>query len=390
MARVGSMVAVCLLVSVATVAAQSPTGALETGDPTSWPQTAFPPDYTHWPPGSNVPYGGPRDSRERAEQPPVEQIPRAPAVQSIDQLLDRVAGAQCRPSDLKLLEYVARLVEREVAQAESSPTTDGPNRRLVVRLHNVAAEDIANGLKARSKETQSTKSFPVLVVDKANNAILLSGSANQVDDVARRMGELDKRRAMLQVEIKIAELRPAKGGAAAADAKAPSAEKDPEGWLDWATQNERLMVLSRTKSMTMDGQWAGMLTGNNQEITRLDETGRLTFPLHSDAISLPQLKEPYEPFGHDTRPQRFVWAGTSFIVLPRIAADGRITVDLMVRQSTRGHWRGRPLLRTSEAHTTVSARDGQTLVLTDLVHPAGDDQRPVVVVLTPQIHRQEK
>jgi type II secretory pathway component GspD/PulD (secretin) len=190
------------------------------------------------------------------------------------------------------------------------------------------------------------------------------------------VAELDTRPATVAIHICIAELRPARdgeidGGSSDAAATAPSIENDAAAWLAWAQQQGRLDVLSRPRLMTIDHQPASVRIG------QIVPTG----------IANPDTDDPAEGDGS----QRME-VGLSLGVTPRIAPEGAIIMELDVEHSriVNPADTAAPRIGRMAVRTTVSANDGQTVIVSGLMQRTEDGDRQTIIAVTPQVNPERR
>jgi type II secretory pathway component GspD/PulD (secretin) len=294
-----------------------------------------------------------------------------PNLVPVSVLLEQLARTSLGPGEANLLKAVSNLLEKEQAAGspnsatasrapipapEPAPTSPGAMAgpieqpaRLWIRLRNSPAAETAKAVE------QLLPGRLVLVCEPVSNSLLVSVAPQSADKLAEIIAQLDARPAMVMLDVCIAEFLPdspdGKAGSGAGDAaanKAPSMKEDGAAWLAWAKQQGRLENLQRPQVMTLDNTQASIQVGSAA------------------------------PTG-----SRLIIALT-----PRVSKEGSIVIDLGVERAAvvdLGDAAGRTI-RSTSFQTTVSGKDGQTIVVRGLVEPAADGRRETIVAITPRIN----
>jgi type II secretory pathway component HofQ len=179
---------------------------------------------------------------------------------------------------------------------------------------------------------------------------------------------------MVMVEVCIAEqLPPSRDGQAddgesddSAMEKAPHMEEDGAAWLAWAKNHGRLDVLSRPQIRTLDNQPAYIMIGE------------------SVPIVAPRPGADQSATGNQIEQTE---VGLSVGLTPRIAPEGLVVMELDVERTRiiAGHRVAGPIIGKTSAQTTVSAKDGETIVLGGLIHRTEDGEGSLIIALTPRV-----
>jgi len=331
----------------------------------------------------------------------------------VSELLERTAKSPLGPAEAGLLRAVADLVDKEqAAGARGSRTADSDSdiaplpapvavramrstpapvasprdqrKRLVFRLRNAPVIDVAKALEefleSEKKVRRACEKVPksncaVFVPEPLSNSLLISGTPEVVDSLTELIAELDAERDLVMVDVCIAELLPPSRDGRADDGmsddsakeEAPHMEKDWAAWLAWAKNHGRLDVLGRPQIMTLDNQPAFI------EVRR---TAPAVEPkLGTDASAKGNQIERTE-----------VWLSVN--LTPRISPEGLVVMELDVEHArdVTEHRAAGPIIGKTSAQTTISAKDGQTVVLAGLMRRAEDGQGSLIIAVTPRIN----
>ncbi len=334
-------------------------------------------------------------------------------------LLEKVAKSPLTRGEAGLLRAVADLIEKEenVAAAERrtvastlpvsalavgaeavQPVAAIPaayavpaqqRKRLAFRLRHAPAAHVAKALeqflndeeKAEGKAQRVREPIPstgraVFVSEPVSNMLFVSATPQIVDEMAQLIAELDAPPPAVIIDVCIAELLPrsrggqADGGAASSSENAPSMEKDGAAWLAWAKKQGRLEVLNRPQIMTLDNQPAIIKVGT-------------TVP-----VGMP---EPGAGGPARTTPIEKAEIGLTLSLTPRISPEGIVLLALnyerawvVKRDGTVG-----PVIGKRTVQATVSAKDGQTIVVGGPVERATGGDRQTIIAVTPRIRTKD-
>jgi type II secretory pathway component GspD/PulD (secretin) len=146
-------------------------------------------------------------------------------------------------------------------------------------------------------------------------------------------------------------------------------EKDGAAWLAWAKKQGRLQVLSQPRVMTQDNQPAHISIG------RVVPIGRPEPGTHGPAKS-----------NHDQTEQ--VQVGLTVDVTPRVSPEGLVVVALDVERTSLVDLNGAagPTIGRTGVQTTVSAKDGHTIIVGGLMVRAEDGHRGTIIAVTPRVN----
>ena len=129
----------------------------------------------------------------------------------------------------------------------------------------------------------------------------------------------------------------------------------------------RLKVLGRPEIMTLDNQPACIKTGTT--VSAIAPRPGKDDPAEGDPI---EQKEVALTVG----------------LTPRVSPEGLVVMQLDVEHTTVVDPDGAvgPIIGKTTAQTTISAEDGQTIVLGGMMHRAEDGQRSLVIAVTPRVN----
>ncbi len=268
-------------------------------------------------------------------------------------------------------------VDRPPARERDVP----PRERLVLQLKNAPAMDVAKTIQAVLVGEQKPPrgrpphpldpSGPVIVAEPVSNSLVVSATADEAVVITALAKKLDRPRPMVTVEVVIAEV---KTDDAESIAAIESADDDVAGKIAALEKSEHLKIIARAKLTTLDNQPAFLQIGERVPTVR-DIRGQQTEPV-----------------------ARLEYLNTGLIVglTPRIDSDGRVTMEIDVEKSELGPAEesipleilgsGKvvrvPRVRTTNVQTTISAKDGQTVLLGCLTVGSSS----TLISLTPRVH----
>ncbi|NQT41087.1 MAG: hypothetical protein HQ581_26585, partial [Planctomycetes bacterium] len=304
--------------------------------------------------------------------------------------------------------------ESVAAATPSLPETTEPRVTTVFALKYVPAADLSNALREVIDAGAATSTDVRIVAEPTGNRLIVIASAGNTKIVERLIGQLDRRPAMVVLQVMIAELR--LHGTAASEAQgeasdAPAtgdepAESSPTGsdelkaklkatGLDLTAsadelakqirvlqQRGRLELLNHARLTTLDNQPAFLHVGERKPRV----TGSATSPA--------------SPYNRTRPPARSVSVsyenvGLIIGVAPRVNADGVVTMEIEVEKS----WLDDgdevppaedsdadpvmrfPRVKTTKAQSTVSIPDGETVALGGLITRSGTQAEELVILV---------
>ena len=315
--------------------------------------------------------------------------------------------------DARFREVLSRL-QRE----KMDPQPDARVRELF-RLKSTPASDVAEAVNELLRGEGQGLPIPmrdraVVVAEPVSNSLLVSGTANDVEQLGQIIQDLDKPPQMVLIQMLIAQstLTDADGGSPAEQASkqggrpeepevvglargsrfsaerlkrevelgvlgAPSAKRGIDERLGELEKRSRLEVLSRPQLMTLDNQPASIHVGSREPMVRSSQRG--------PAGPVQQID--------------YVEVGQRVSVTPRVEPDGWVTMEIEVQISQLGPPEEGPAVSASPdgrtvrasrvvtitAETTVRVADGHTVVLGGLTSKSASREEELLLVLTPRI-----
>ena len=347
-----------------------------------------------------------------AANEPEKDKTREPSVLPVRELLERVAKSPLGLGEAGLLRAVADVIEKEVekeqvagadrfapprprpavatrvvpAPVQATPPLPAPNtapvpqrKQLAIRLSHVpvldAAKSLEQFLESEQKGQRSYENAPnpnrvVLVPEPVSNTLLISGTPKMVDSVTELVAKLDAPSPVVKVDMCIAELYGKRGDGRSDDSamgRAPPMEKDGAAWLAWVKKHGRLEVLGRPQIMTLNNQRA-LITIGQRVRTGVPEPG-------AEGPAKGNQVEQAKP-------------GLTVGLTPRISPEGLVVMELDVEVASVVSQEGAtgPSIGKTTVQTTISAKDGRTVVLGGPLLVAEDGQRQLVIALTPRVN----
>ncbi|HUT92799.1 MAG TPA: secretin N-terminal domain-containing protein [Thermoguttaceae bacterium] len=325
---------------------------------------------------------------------------------------ERVRRQLAEP-DARFREVVSRL-QRE----KTVPQPDARVRELF-QLKNALGVEVAEAVNELLRGEAQRPPHPmqdkaVVVAEPVSNSLLVSGTANDVEQLGKIIQELDQPPQMVLIQMLIAQstLADADGGSPAQQASKqggrpeepevvglapgsqfsaerlkrevelgvlgePSAKQGIDERLGELEKRSRLEVLSRPQLMTLDNQPASIHVGSREPMVRSSQQGR-SGPVHQ-----------FE----------YVEVGQRVSITPRVEPDGWVTMEIEVQISQLGPPEEGPAVSASPdgrtvrasrvvtitAETTVRVADGHTVVLAGLTSKSDSREEELLLVLTPRI-----
>lgn len=257
--------------------------------------------------------------------------------------------------------YPAFQAKPQRAQPQSPPA-----KRLVYRVKHVPAVDLAKTVNEflRTEEAaqpgRSAGRRVVIVPEPITNSLLVSAPAEELDQLAEIISQLDAPPAMVSIQVLIAEVTLDDGLVESGGALfGRMSGEDVESLIAELKKHGQFKMLARPAVTTLDNQSAFVQVGQREP--RITATA-MTPRGKANSVTL-----------EDT--------GLTLGVTPRINADGLVTMEIDVDESHLGPAEEgtvisslpggeevrAPQVQSSKLQTTVSAASGQTVVLGGLV-----------------------
>ena len=325
-------------------------------------------------------------------------------VTPLSELLNRSAESLNLPRTAGMLRAVAELLDQEPVYAPvarvlppvgrlPAPVAISPmdlikpvpaeqRVRLAIHLGHAPAVDVAEAVKEFLDRQQKTQeghaqrpnlNRVVFVAEPSSNCLLISGPPKMVDPVTELVAKLDIQPDMVMVNVCIAEWVLSPDDAKTDDRtsgpsddsamrKVPSMQEDGAAWLTWAKKDRRFKILSQPQIMTLDNQPAFIKIGSTVPMVA-------SKPARADRFEQGEI-------------------GLIFCLTPRILPEGQVAMELDLQRKSivnRDKQSG-PTIGTTTVQTTISAKDGQTIVQSGLVQRTEGGSRQLIIALTPQIN----
>jgi general secretion pathway protein D len=204
-----------------------------------------------------------------------------------------------------------------------------------------------------------------VAVDRRLNAIILTGTKDEIDNYQRIISDIDVPTRSVVLETQIVELTQTAARSLGIDlspngnlatATYNSATRLPgagslqfRASLDAAQDNGQAKVLAQPRILALNGQPAAILSGEAVPIFN-----SLTVPSGGGTIIQQQVQ--------------YINVGVSLQILPRIADDGRVTVHIFSEVSTiLGYVQSAPQIAVRQELTSAIVTDGDSLVIGGLL-----------------------
>jgi type II secretory pathway component GspD/PulD (secretin) len=313
-----------------------------------------------------------------AEIPDEKQTPKPNAI-AVSELLKQTVQSPLGPSEARLLRAVAELVEKDQAAApQPSAAASPPRKRLAIRLNNAAAADVLKDLERFLKTHPDRAS---LVAEPVSNTLLISAAPNAAKSLMGEIAKLDARPDMVAASIIIANFVVSGSEANKAESpgeKAPFMYGEGAAWLAWANKHGCLEVLSRPQIMTLVNQSAMIQIGTKAKVAPAPEAAPRATGLPRPSTDGLANVQPIE------QPQ----VGLVFGLTPSISPQGMVVMELDFQQTriVAQNAVGEPVLGKTTVQTTITAADGQTVVVGGLTQHCEDGPRQLIIAITPHVN----
>ncbi len=315
-----------------------------------------------------------------------------------------------------------RLIEQPVRRLSSPPRAERSpvrRKRLVLRLNNAPAEDVADTINRLLREERQGMAddpgtVPVVLADAVTNSLLLSAAPEQMEEILRLAEALDRRPPQVLVRMLIAEFaqfevegdaaarKPTAGAGGKENAPvlglpansnfsgdelrrelqlgvlSPAAsQQDLQTKIRKLEKSKRLKVLSRPQFLVLDSQPASLQVGRREPIIRgaaMSRGGQINQVDYENVGIQVGLTARVNPEGPVTM--------EIDIEISRVSSpeDG---VAVSVMES--GKIIRAPRVVTSTAQTTVTIDEGQTVVLSGLASESNSRREELLILATPEI-----
>ncbi len=291
-----------------------------------------------------------------------------------------------------------------------------PRKRTVVPLKNSPAQQVAETISKlldgeRRAASRPTEHSVVIVPEAISNTLLISAAPDELDQLEPLIESLDRAQPMVLIQMLIAQAtlpdpkddnpaRPA-GGRAEDETQrqitglpagshfsadrlkrevelsvlgTPSVKKGIDQRLGELRKQRPLEVLSRPQLTTVNNCAARLQLGGREPVVRSSSRG------------------PSGPI----QQVEYIDVGQQLMVTPRVAPDGRVSMEISLMISRLGASEDEGALSgsqpvqgsrivTIEAEGTVTVPDGQTVVLAGLKSSGGAGQEELLIIVTPHV-----
>lgn len=285
---------------------------------------------------------------------------------------------------MSTLVFVLTLVAYPVL-AQAPPRSPAPPavalKRTVYEVRCGSAGELANAL---SRHYASETSFHVVAAG-SSNSLLLSAPPNVLEEVLRSLELLDRRPRTFAVEVLFADAAGQPADAAALDSKTLSGTADDvAARLDALKQQGRLTGLRCIRLAATEGQRASVNSAAEVSIvTAVQRFGGGRGGAVAGDQGFAGGRGGPVPLNVERRN-----VGTLIEVLPRVAPDGIVQLDLKVEDSrvvtevgAGDAAQAMPVLTVTTVTGAVSVRVGQAAVATGLTE-SGTTRRQTAVIVT--------
>lgn len=297
-------------------------------------------------------------------------------------------------------------------------TDTEPRSRLVCPLKHIPALDVANTISQVLRAERRPETGPVLVLpEPSSNSLLISASPAVCEEITQLIEQLDRKPAMVSLELLIAEVtyRDAEETPAGdAPTGAESRPGPPEivglpGDSQFSAERllKELGLEARAGSAPAGG--ARVEGARNQKPRRVEVLSRVQLTASNNQPASIQVGK-QEPVIRGSQVSRtggrinnvtLEHVGLLVSVTPRIAPDGHVTMEFKIEESRlgpvdegvplasgEGHAEVRmPRTVTTSLETTVTAADGQTVVLGGLITKSASRRVDLVILVSPRVVR---
>lgn len=299
-----------------------------------------------------------------------------------------------------------------------APQEGPPHERLLCRLDNAPAMDVANTLNTllrALRDVGQLRGEVVIVPDMITNSLLISATPKDLEEVSRLIGELDRRPPSVRVELLIAEVQ--QRGRPGTARPARSSAADPRGalWEGWERPPGRPKAAAVLLGESGGPERSKSDQGLRQRLRALQGSGQLKILSRPQITTLnnqpamilvgqkiPVLRPARSKESTKAATLAYEKVGLTVGLTPRISPRGRVTMEIDVEKSELGSpaqsvmagvlESGRalrlPRIETTTLQTTVNVADGESTVIGGLTVESGPRHSKLLIVLTPHIIRE--
>lgn len=246
---------------------------------------------------------------------------------------------------------------------------------LMYRLNNVPAHEVAKSLEEMYSESQIK---PRVSLDKRTNSLIITASPDAQQQVKAMIDKLDEKRRQVVVIAKVIEITVKEVGDLGIDWGAGGTFHDK--WAPGAIEEKLLELMGKSKKVDIIS--APLITVLDREEGTIDMIQDVPYmePVQAVFYRL-KRKTKFVPVEYKLFVRRSLnrseWPGIRFAVKPLILENEQIQMDINLRiDMVRGHLPfpeapklqlGKPLINKREISTSITVKNGDTVVLGELI-----------------------
>ncbi len=274
----------------------------------------------------------------------------------------------------------------KVTQSVSHAAKPEPRQRLVYRLANMPAIDVArtvNELLQSEQPSSQAGGNMVVLADAVSNSLILSGRPDAVQETVKLVEQLDIKPLMVCVQAVVGLVESREGlsllvpnpdGPELSCSHAEACEL-----IEQFSKSDAVKILARPQILTLDNQPAFLQIGHRVPRITTGKDGQVL------ATELENV-------------------GLIVGVTPRVSPDHTVTMEIDIEKSEVGpEEQGIPLgvdakgnaircpkIETAVAQTTVAIPPGRAMIVAGLALDGGEERGELVLVITPHIVANDK
>ena len=275
------------------------------------------------------------------------------------------------------------LVETMVRQ----PPESAPRERLVYRLSNIPASEVANTvnklLDIERAVPGAVNTDTIILAEMMSNSLIISGTPAAIRETVKLVEQLDAEPRMVCVQAVIGLVESREGlSLLTPNPEGPELSCSHEEaceLIEEFSKSDAVKILARPQIMTLDNQSASLQIGQRVPRAVITKDGSATMTALDDV-------------------------GLIVGLTPRIAADGTVTMEIDLEKSDlTSEEEGVPLAVDSNGHvvyspktnvmiieTTVKIPPSRAVIIGGLTLQDGDKYGELVLVVTPHVVKQKK
>jgi hypothetical protein len=299
-----------------------------------------------------------------------------------------------------------------VQALDCPPTADSNGQRhtrCVLPLKNSPATQLAQTITklfaTEQQQQQQTGRFELaaytaIVPDTVSNCLIVSGSAEAVNEVKSMVAQLDRAAMMVRLDVVLGDVPMASAPVAGAGAKA-TATKLLTNPADAKDLRKQMEVLFEAQLTTLDNQPACLKASRVEpSISSVSMSPMLSPSSRQSRLTPEQLQQIQMQQQQMQRTNSVTMqnVGTVLSLTPRVNVDGVVTMQLDINDSrlgpkdegvplytpATGEPVRAPVTDTMTLQTTIKVANGQTLVLSSIARQAKNGKQRVLLV-TPHV-----